>query len=216
MHEPPCFWAEQLRNAAHESARVVARRELAAAIGRLAHETLHLRGVPDHVADDEANFLAFDLGRRIELGRVHPGSEDAYIRRCATNRAHDHYREISGLRATCELHDEDTQLADDRDPERLLAEYQDAAFLAARVQRLRALIAIAPPGFAAVLHEVYVAGTLIEVVARRELDARVARGDERVDDEHAIRRARASVDQRLHRARAWMREQMGLEVARQR
>ena len=207
MYETPGFWAEQLRITPHESARVVARRELAGAIRRLAHQTLKLRGVP-HVSDDEANFLAFDLGRRIELGHVHPGSEDAYIRRCARNRANDHYREISGLRATCELHDEDTQLADVRDPESLLAESQDAALIAARVMRLRALIAVAPPGFAAVLHEVYVAGTLIEEVARHELEIRVARGDERAGDPHAIRRARASVDQRLHRARDWIREQM--------
>jgi len=213
MYEHPGFWAEQVRIAPHEPARVIARRELAAAIRRLAHETLQVRGVPDHVADDEANFLAFDLGRRIELGHVHSGSEDAYIRRCARNRANAHYREISGLRTTCELDEDDTELADIRDPESLLAESQDAALVACRVKRLRALIAIAPPGFAAVLHEVYVTGTLIEEVARRELEIRVARGDERPDDPHALRRARASVDQRLHRARDWIRDQMRITFA---
>lgn len=215
MNEMPSEWATKLRSATNDAARVFARRGLATAVGKLAHETLVARGVPADVADDDANFLAYDVGRRVEAGRIELGREDAYVRQSARNRATDYYRETSGVRAVYELREETAELlADDRDPERLMAEYEEAAAVARQVERLRALIATAPPAHAAVLFEVHVKGTLIEVVARQELEERIARGVERVRDAAALKRARAAVDQRLCRARAWIRERIELAPAR--
>jgi len=214
MNEPPSEWAKRLRNATNESARVYARRGLATAIGRLARVILVARRVPADVADDDANFLAFDVVRRVEGGRVHEGREDAYVRQCARNRAYDHYRDTSGVRAVYELREEAEEIADDRDPESLMADYQEEAAVARQVERMRALIATAPPTHAAVLYEVHVEGTLIEVLARRELEDRLARGTECVRDAAALKRARAAVDQRLSRARAWIRERIELAPAR--
>jgi hypothetical protein len=188
----------------------MARCGLATAIDSLAYHILITRRVAADVARAEANYLAFDVTRRIEAGTVRPGHEDAFVRQCARNRANDDYREKSGVRARYELLEEAELLADDRDPERLMAERQEAAALAAKIQHLRALIATAPPAHASVLHEVHVNGTLIEELAGRELAARLARGDERVRDAASLRRARATVDQRLCRARTWLRDRLGL------
>jgi hypothetical protein len=214
MNEQPSEWAMRLRNATNETARVFARRGLATAIGKLARGILVARGVPADVADDDANFLAFDVVRRVEGGRVEGGREDAYVRQCAKNRANDYYRETSGVRAVYELREEAEEIADGRDPESLMADYQEAAAVARQVDRLRALIATAPLAHAAVLYEVHVKGTLIEAIARRELEERIARGAEHVRDAAALKRARAAVDQRLSRARAWIRERIEFAPAR--
>jgi len=213
MNELPTYWAEKLHAATNDCARVLARRALATSIHRLAGEKLRAKGVPGDVADVEANYLAYELGRRIEAGTVQPGSEDAYVRRCAHNRAIDHFRETSGVHARCELRDDHEELADERDPESLLSSYEEAAIIAVRVERLRALIASAPETHRVVLDEVYVKGTLIEVVVDRLLAARVAAGVERAGDATALRRARAAVDQRLSRAREWIRARIGVVAA---
>ena len=214
MNELPTYWAEKLRSATNDCARVFARRALATSIHRLAGERLRAKRVPADVADAEANYLAYELGRRIEDGTVQPGLEDPYVRRCASNRAADYYRETSGVHSRCELREDHEELADDRNPERLLSDYEEAAVLAVRVERLRALVASAPETHRAVLHEVYVKGTLIEVLAEQLLAARVVSGLERVADAAALRRARASVDQRLTRAREWIRARVGVVVMR--
>lgn len=214
MNDAPSEWATTLRNATNDSARVMARRGLAMAIGKLARDTMAGRGMPADVADDEANFLAFDLVRRVESGMIQPQREDAYVRQCARNRANDYYREASGVRAVHELRDGAEELADSRHPERLMAEQQEAAIIACRVERLRALIASAPTAHAVVLYEVHVKGTLIEEIARQELEERIARGAERIRDVAALKRARAAVDQRLCRARSWIREQMAIHPVR--
>jgi DNA-directed RNA polymerase specialized sigma24 family protein len=188
----------------------MARHGLTTAIDSLAYHVLILRRVAADVARHEANYFAFDIGRRIEAGTVQPGHEDAFVRQCARNRAIDHHREQSGIRARYEVLEEAELLADHRDPERLMAERQEAALLAAKVQHLRTLIATAPSAYANVLLEVHVKGALIEVLAARELATRLERGDERVNDAASLKRARATVDQRLCRARAWLREQLGL------
>jgi hypothetical protein len=209
----PSFWADRLRIATSDSARILARRALATSIHQLAGDKLRARGVPSDVADVEANYLAYELSRRVESGGVRAGFEDAYVRRCAQNRANDHFRETSGLRARCEVRDDDEQLFDERDPERLLEAAREDALLALRIERLRVLIASAPEAYRDVLHEVYVRGVLIEVIVERVLAARVASGEERIADESSRRRARAAVDQRLCRARAWIRARMGVRRA---
>ncbi len=212
MQEVLADIAHRLRASTTEPARVCLRGEMAAAIRRLANDRLRAQGVPADVADDEANYLAFELVRRVERGLVQPGAEAAYVRRSAANRANDYYRHSSGVRGASALgEEEERSLADDRTPESLMTEHQDAADLAVRVARLRALIASAPPGYAAVLHEVYVRGTLIDSMARAELELRIERGDELGRTEAALKKARATVDQRLHRAREWIRAQLGVE-----
>lgn len=170
---------------------------------------MRANGVPLDVADAEANYLAFTLGRRVEDGRIQPGSEDAYVRRCAQNRVADHFRETSGVHRASELRDEHDDSADERDPERLLSESEEAAIVASRVRRLRELVASAPEPHRAVLEEVYLKGTRIEVLAERLMAARIAGGLERAEDVGALRRARATVDQRLTRAREWIRARIG-------
>lgn len=214
MNDVPSEWATTLRNATNDSARVMARRGLAMAIGKLARDTMAGRGVPAHVVDDEANFLAYDLVRRVESGMIQARREDAYVRQCARNRANDYYREASGVRAVHELREEAEEAADSRDPERLMAEHQEAATIACRVERLRALIASAPASHAVVLYEVHVKGTLIEVLAQQELEKRMEVGAEHKADAAALKRARAAVDQRLCRARSWIRERMAIEPVR--
>ncbi|MBS2016219.1 MAG: hypothetical protein JST00_25275 [Deltaproteobacteria bacterium] len=207
--------AHELRTSTTEAARACVRAALAAAIRRLACERLRMVGVPDDVADDEANFLGFDLVRRIERQTIQLGCETAYVKRCAQNRATDYFRHASGVRATCvQADDEANVIPDERTPESILTQAEDAAALSDRVARLRALIAAAPPGYAAVLDAVYVRGTLIETMARAELDLRIARGDEQVRSEASLKKARATVDQRLHRAREWIRAQLGVEPPR--
>lgn len=214
MNDMPSEWATRLRSTTTDSARIMARRGLAKAIGKLAHDTLTARGVPADVADDDANFLAYDLGRRIEACMIEPGREDAYVRQSARNRAKNYYRETSGIRSVLELSEEAEELADSRNPERMMADHQEAAIIANRVERLRALIASAPATHAEVLYEVHVKGTLIDVLARRELDKRLASGAERVRDAAALKRARQVVDQRLCRARAWIRVRLELAPRR--
>lgn len=206
--------AEQLRTSPTEAARAVVRTALATAIRRLSSDRLRILGVPSDVADDEANYLAFELVRRIERQTIQIGCEAAYVKRCAQNRATDYYRHASGVRATCVSADDDVNaIPDDRTPESILTQRQDAEALATRVQRLRALIAGAPPGYAAVLDAVYVRGTLIDTMAREELELRICRGDESARNDVALKKARATVDQRLHRAREWIRAQLGVEPA---
>ena len=99
--------AEQLRTSPTEAARAVVRTALATAIRRLSSDRLRILGVPSDVADDEANYLAFELVRRIERQTIQIGCEAAYVKRCAQNRATDYYRHASGVRATCVSADDD-------------------------------------------------------------------------------------------------------------
>jgi DNA-directed RNA polymerase specialized sigma24 family protein len=207
--------AHQLRTSTTEAARACIRGALAASIRRLATERLRMLGIPKDVADDEANYLGFELVRRIERQTIQNGCEAAYVKRCAQNRATDYYRHASGVRATCVTADDEVHsIPDDRTPESILTQRQDAEALATRVARLRALIAAAPPGYAAVLEAVYVRGTLIDTMAREELELRIARGDETTRSDATLKKARATVDQRLHRARDWIRAQLGVEPPR--
>lgn len=207
--------SHQLRTSTTEAARACIRGALATSIRRLAADRLRMLGIPQDVADDEANYLGFELVRRIERQTIQIGCEAAYVKRCAQNRATDYYRHASGVRATCVNADDEVHaIPDDRTPESILSQAQDAEALATRVARLRALIASAPPGYAAVLDAVYVRGTLIDTMAREELELRIARGDETSCNEAALKKARATVDQRLHRARDWIRAQLGVEPPR--
>ena len=56
--------------------------------------------------------------------------------------------------------------------------------------------------------------TLIDAMAREELELRIARGDESTFSDVALKKARATVDQRLHRAREWIRAQLGVDPPR--
>lgn len=207
--------AHQLRTSTTEAARACIRTALATSIRRLTKDRLRMLGIPQDVADDEANYLSFELVRRIERQTIQLGCEAAYVKRCAQNRATDYYRHASGVRATCVTADDEVHsIPDERTPESILSQAQDASALADRVMRLRALIATAPPGYAAVLDAVYVHGTLIDTMAREELELRIARGDETMRTDASLKKARATVDQRLHRARDWIRAQLGVEPPR--
>jgi DNA-directed RNA polymerase specialized sigma24 family protein len=71
------------------------------------------------------------------------------------------------------------------------------------VDDVRAVIEQAPPSYRRIIEEVYGRGTPIEELAKRELDARVAAGEE--DTKAARKRARDAVDKQLQRARDWVR-----------
>jgi DNA-directed RNA polymerase specialized sigma24 family protein len=174
-------------------------------------DTLLRTNVPPDVADDLAQSMTLVLVRRIEEGAVAEGSEDAYVRAAARNRARDYHREQSGVRARSTLCDAIDDLAGAEDSiEECLVDREEALERERTAARLRALVHQAPERYRAVLVHVYVLGQPIETLTVLELARRCVSPDDR--DQH--RRARAAVDKVLQRARDWLRERlMGLGCA---
>jgi DNA-directed RNA polymerase specialized sigma24 family protein len=168
-------------------------------------DTLRRTDVPPDIADDLAQSMTLVLVRRIEEGAVAQGSQDAYVRAAARNRARDYHREQSGVRSRSTLCDAIDDLVGTEDSiEECLVDREEALEREHTASRVRALVHQAPERYRAVLVHVYVLGQPIETLTARELTRRCVSPDDRA--EH--RRARAAVDKVLQRARDWLRERL--------
>jgi DNA-directed RNA polymerase specialized sigma24 family protein len=142
------------------------------------------------------------LLERIERGEAKPGSEDAYVRTSARNRARDHFREQSGVRSRASIGDDPDEIATPwAGAEQLLLEREDTRERAVALARIRYLITQAPEAYRQVLEHVHVACRPIEELVTMEMTKRGADASDAVER----RRARAAVDKTLQRAREWVR-----------
>lgn len=185
---------------------------LAKSVRGILVRTLRGERVPSDVAEDLAHDLVFGLVRRIEAGLVADESVRAYVRRAAVNRARDYYRQQSGVFERARLRDADADAdeiaATDDDAERRLVRIEEEREGKLRIEALRRVLDMAPPRYRDVLTTVYLEEQPIEVLVRRELQRRAESACGR-DDALATKRARASVDKVLERARTWVRENFG-------
>jgi len=198
-------YVRELHAASTPAAHSAARNALAGSVRALCVITLRRNDVPSDVADDLAQSMTLLLVRRIEEGSVAEGSEDSYVRASARNRARDHHRDQSGLRARWTLIDElDAIAGDETTTEDRLVGQEEAGERACVAERLRVLLDLAPERYRALLVQVYLMGQPIETLAVAELIRRGACNDDRRER----RRARAAVDKQLQRARVWLRDRL--------
>lgn len=208
----PCsVLASALREARTDRQRVSIRNALASNVRAVTLRAIRAEGIASDVAEDLAHDLLVRVLGRIEAGAVTPGSEEAYVRRAAANRARDHFRSQRPLQRPllrehldAEAFDEDGLPANDNDAERQLVALEQDIEDAARLDTLAQLLETAPARYRAALYAVYIEGRPIEDLVRLELAERAAS----ISDRTAYRRARATVDKTLERARTWLRERL--------
>jgi DNA-directed RNA polymerase specialized sigma24 family protein len=178
---------------------------MAAALRALCMETLAHFPIPGEAAEDLTHTMLPVLIDRIEQGLVACGSEDAYVRTTARNRARDYLRDQSGVRARASLSDDvDEVPAPHGNVEETLVAWDEARERAISIARIRYLITQAPAPYRQILEHVHVASRPIEELVVSEL---VRRGVDPGDPVER-RRARAAIDKTLQRARAWVRGQL--------
>lgn len=212
----PCLTAcaAALRAASSDIERTTLRNRLAGAIRGVAIVTLRGARVPADIVEDLAQDLTVEVAPRIEQGHVTPGSEGAYVRRCALNCARDHFRQQSGVFVRAQLRDADVEevASTDEDPERQLVHLEDSAAQGARVRAVRSVLDTAPPRYRDALVAVYLEGRAVEELVAAEMERRGSLGvvaHEAKAEVIVRKRARDTVDQLLARARGWVRDRLG-------
>ena len=210
----PSDRAYLLRCARSNADIVAARNDLAGAVRTLIIRSIEGCGVPRDVSEDLAHGLTLEVVRRIEEGQVGEGCEDAYTRRCARNRAQDHHRQQSGVFERANLREEADEdcLVTEEHVEQLLVQIEEQSHTHALVQQMCVLLDMAPERYRDVLLAVYIHGTPIEELARRELARRIEYGEAVVHDDisqrMAHKRARDAIDKLLQRGREWIRARL--------
>jgi len=194
----PSVAARAWRAAPAGAPRLAARNVLAGSVRALSVRVLVRRGLPRDLAEELAHEIVYKLLSRIEDGRVAPGSEDAYVRASARNRATDLAREQSGVREVPTGDEEaEASLFHEVTAEELMLAHEEQVDRGRRLASVHEALRDAPPRYRQVLTHVYVQGREIEELVLGEL---VARGATQSDGA-ARRRVRGTVDKLLERAR---------------
>lgn len=183
-----------------------ARERLAAAVRHRVIEVLGrtLRGRAIAGAsdlDDAAQYLTLRLVDRIVAGEIEYGEEDPYIFRAARNKATDILRGRADPRRV-EVPRDTLESSAAQDP---FADRLAAGTATATLDRIESALADAPPAYRDVLVRLFLEDETRESLVDREL---AARGED-PNDAAARRLAANVIDQRVARARRWLRLKIG-------
>lgn len=202
----PSEEAAAYRACTNDVTRARARERLAAAVRKRVVEVLGrtLRGraiAGPSDLEDAAQYVTLRLVDRIVAGAIELGAEDHYIFRAARNKATDMLRgradprrfEVAGDRL-------DATATEDPFADRLAA-----GEATADLDRIEAVLASAPPAYRDVITRLFFDDETRDSLVAREL---AARGDD-PNDEGARGRAANVIDQRVLRARKWLRVKIG-------
>ena len=186
--------------------------EVAGAIAQRAAGGMGLASVD---AQDVAQEVLRELFVFLDTGAPFRRNADAFVWWLAENRTRDWLRARKRRLARDERLVQETAAAPAASQP--LAELLERERLEVMMERVRRLLADAPPNYRNVLQRRLVDGELTEEIAEDELRARVARGEVDVENAAAVvaarRTARNLIDQRLTRARRWLETRLADEEA---
>lgn len=193
------------RSAAHERLVLVVR-------GRVIVE-LQWAKAPDDVRDDIAQEVTLRIVAWFSAGDVTAGREEAFVRRCVRNALFDHYRRTQA-RHEVAIEQDDMADPDNPDPEEMAIRAAEGRQREDLIASIAVLIENAPEPYRQALIDVYATEPprTPEDLVRDELARRGQLGAGRVPTGQDIRRARAVIDQRLHRAREWVKARLAQKV----
>jgi RNA polymerase sigma factor (sigma-70 family) len=201
----PSEEAAAYRACTDDVARAQARERLAAAVRKRVIEvlgrTLRGRAIAGQAdLDDAAQYVTVRLVDRIAASKIEHGEEDRYVFRAARNKATDMLRGRADPRRFEIPKDQVDSAADDPFGDRLAADTATAS-----LDRIEAALAEAPPAYRDVIVRLFLEEETRDSLVDREL---VTRG-QNPNDADARRLAANVIDQRVARARKWLRLRIG-------
>jgi DNA-directed RNA polymerase specialized sigma24 family protein len=195
------------REAPDPPVRARAREQVAACVHALALRVLRSQSVPAHEAEDVAQMLTHRLTERLALGDVQ--QPEGFVVRSAINAALDHRR---ALKRNREVPTEDISQhagqVDARD------EADGSVEADERWTQVRALLAEMPVNYRRAIEAIDVQGRSADQLAGDVLRERTLAGTAGADPAGDRLRARNQVDAWHSRGRAWVRKELGIELAK--